>query len=319
MIDKYGRNINYVRISLTDKCNLRCVYCMPSDIVFEEDYVNNVLSVDDYKFIIKGMSELGITKVRFTGGEPLLYPNLVELIRYTYEDCKIEDIGITTNGIGLHEIAYDLYQSGLKSVNISLDSLKEYKYKSITKCGDLKDVLKSIHKCLDLGLKVKINCVVINGFNDDELLDFILMTKFYPIDVRFIELMPLGEASKVYKKGYFNIGEMIDSIDELYKISSNEKSTAQHYKFDGAKGRIGVITPMRCSFCNECNRIRVTANGTIKLCLHSNEEIDIKYYLNKSLIFREIMKEMILKKPEKHHLNENQCSETTRKMYQIGG
>lgn len=319
MVDKYGRNINYVRISLTDKCNLRCIYCMPSDVEFEKNYINDVLSLNDYKFIIKGMSELGINKVRFTGGEPLLYPNLVDLIRYTYEECRIDDIGITTNGIGLHEVAYELYQNGLKSVNISMDSLKEYKYKSITRGGDLKDVLKSIHKCLSLGIKVKVNCVVIKGFNDDEILDFMLMTKFYPIDIRFIELMPLGEASKVYKKGYFNIGQMIDSVDELYKVSSNKKSAAQYYKYDGAKGRVGIITPMSCSFCSECNRIRVTANGNIKLCLHSKEEIDIKYYLNKPLIFREIMREMILEKPEKHYLNENQCSDTNRRMYQIGG
>lgn len=319
MIDKYGRNIDYVRISLTDKCNLRCVYCMPSDVAFEKNYINDVLELDDYKFIIKGMSELGTTKVRFTGGEPLLHPNIVELIRYAYEDCRIDDIGITTNGIGLDKIAYNLYQSGLKSVNISLDSLKEYKYKSITRGGELKHILKSINKCLSLGIKVKINCVVINGFNDDELLDFMLMTKLHPIDIRFIELMPLGEASKVYKKGYFNIGKMIENIDELYKVNSNEKSTAQYYRFDGAKGRIGVITPMSCSFCNECNRIRVTANGTIKLCLHSNEEFDIKEYLNKPMIFKEVMKDIILEKPEKHYLNENQHSDTTRKMYQIGG
>lgn len=319
MRDKFGRNINYVRISLTDKCNLRCVYCMPSDVKFERNYINNDLSFDDYKFIVKSMSDLGITKVRFTGGEPLLYPDLIELIKFTHEKCNIEDIAITTNGIGLADIAYELKESGLKSVNISLDSLKEYKYKSITKNGQLKEVLKSINICLKLGIKVKINCVVINGFNDDELYDFIMMAKYYPIDVRFIELMPLGEAKKIYNNGYFNIGAEIDQIKDLYKVSDNENSTAQYYKFDGARGRIGIITPMRCSFCSDCNRIRVTSNGTIKLCLHSKEEVDIKYYLHKPMIFREIMREIILGKPEKHHLIENQCSDTDRSMYEIGG
>ena len=319
MIDKFGRNINYARISLTDRCNLRCVYCMPSYIQYENNYVNEVLSTSDYKFIIRGLAELGISKIRFTGGEPLLHPQLTELIRYTYEDCAIDDIGITTNGVDLYDRAYELYKNGLKSINISVDSLKEYRYKSITRGGDLKEVLKSINKCLSIGLKVKINCVVMKGFNDDEILDFIMMTSIHPIDVRFIELMPLGEGKKVYKNGYFNIGEMIDRIDEMYKINTGEKSTAQYYKFNGAKGRVGVITPMRCSFCSDCNRIRVTSNGTIKPCLHSRDEIDIKQYLNKPLIFREIMKDIILEKPEKHCLNENQQSDTTRDMYQIGG
>ncbi|MEG1310533.1 MAG: GTP 3',8-cyclase MoaA [Romboutsia sp.] len=319
MKDKFGRSINYVRISLTDKCNLRCVYCMPSDVKFEKNYINDDLSFDDYKFIVKSMSDLGITKVRFTGGEPLLYPNLVELIRFSYEECNIDDINITTNGIGLADVARDLKINGLKSVNISLDSLKEYKYKSITRNGRLKEVLKSINICLSLGIKVKINCVVIDGFNDDEIDDFIIMTKYYPIDVRFIELMPLGEAKKVYNSGYFNVGAEIDSIEDLYKVDDNEKSTAQYYKFSGSRGRVGVITPMRCSFCSECNRIRVTSNGIIKPCLHSKEEINIKYYLHKPLMFREIMKEIILGKPEKHNLIENQCSDTERSMYEIGG
>ncbi|MGL5329312.1 MAG: GTP 3',8-cyclase MoaA [Peptostreptococcaceae bacterium] len=319
MIDKYGRNINYARISLTDKCNLRCVYCMPEDVKYESEYINDSLNTEDYKFIMRGLAEIGITKIRFTGGEPLLHPNLDELIRYAYECLGIYDISITTNGIGLYDRLDELYKSGLKGVNISVDSLKEYKYKNITRGGDLKEVLKSIQKAIDLGLVVKINCVVINNFNDDEILDFIMLTTAYKIDVRFIELMPLGQASQIYKNGYFDIGKMIDDIDEMYEVENNEKSTAKYYKFKGSKGRVGVITPMKCSFCEECSRIRVTSNGMIKLCLHSKEEIDIKEYLNKPLIFREIMKEMILEKPEKHFLNENQKSDTDKNMYQIGG
>lgn len=319
MIDKFGRNINYLRISLTDKCNLRCIYCMPPNVRFEKNYINNNLSSKDYKFIIKSMSELGITKVRFTGGEPLLHPNLSELIAFTKYECNIDDIGITTNGIGLSDIATQLKQSGLRTVNISLDSLKEYKYKTITRGGCLKEVLKSINTCLRLGIKVKINCVVINDFNDDEIYDFILMTKFNPIDVRFIELMPIGEAQPIYKRGYLNIGEIIDSMQELYKVQTNENTTAKHYMLSGAKGRVGVIAPLSCSFCQNCNRIRVTSSGTIKLCLHSKEEIDIKQYINRPMLFREFMKEIILNKPQKHHLIENQCSDTNRRMYEIGG
>ena len=319
MLDGYERNIDYARISLTDKCNLRCVYCMPEDKVYENNLVNDTLSFNDYKFIINGLSQVGIKKIKFTGGEPLLYPHLIELIKYAHYECNIDDISITTNGIGLNEIAYELKRSGLKSVNISLDSLKSYKYKSITRGGNLTDVLKSINRCLELGIKVKINCVVIKRFNDDEVYDFIEMANYYPIDVRFIELMPLGEGEYFYENGYFNISNFINDIDELYKIEDEKGSTARLYQAKYAKGRIGIITPISCQFCNTCNRIRITSDGKIKLCLHSNEETDIRYYLNKPMIFKEVLKEIILKKPDKHNLLESNSSDTYRQMYEIGG
>ena len=319
MLDGYERNIDYARISLTDKCNLRCVYCMPEDKVYENNLINDTLSFNDYKFIINGLSQVGIKKIKFTGGEPLLYPHLIELIKYAHYECNIDDISITTNGIGLNEIAYELKRSGLKSVNISLDSLKSYKYKSITRGGNLTDVLKSINRCLELGIKVKINCVVIKRFNDDEVYDFIEMTNYYPIDVRFIELMPLGEGEYFYENGYFNISNFINDIDELYKIEDEKGSTARLYQAKYAKGRIGIITPISCQFCNTCNRIRITSDGKIKLCLHSNEETDIRYYLNKPMIFKEVLKEIILKKPDKHNLLESNSSDTYRQMYEIGG
>ena len=319
MLDGYERNIDYARISLTDKCNLRCVYCMPEDKVYENNLINDTLSFNDYKFIINGLSQVGIKKIKFTGGEPLLYPHLIELIKYAHYECNIDDISITTNGIGLNEIAYELKRSGLKSVNISLDSLKSYKYKSITRGGNLTDVLKSINRCLELGIKVKINCVVIKRFNDDEVYDFIEMANYYPIDVRFIELMPLGEGEYFYETGYFNISNFINDIDELYKIEDEKGSTARLYQAKYAKGRIGIITPISCQFCNTCNRIRITSDGKIKLCLHSNEETDIRYYLNKPMIFKEVLKEIILKKPDKHNLLESNSSDTYRQMYEIGG
>ena len=319
MLDGYERNIDYARISLTDKCNLRCVYCMPADKVYENNLINDTLSFNDYKFIINGLSQVGIKKIKFTGGEPLLYPHLIELIKYAHYECNIDDISITTNGIGLNEIAYELKRSGLKSVNISLDSLKSYKYKSITRGGNLTDVLKSINRCLELGIKVKINCVVIKRFNDDEVYDFIEMANYYPIDVRFIELMPLGEGEYFYENGYFNISNFINDIDELYKIEDEKGSTARLYQAKYAKGRIGIITPISCQFCNTCNRIRITSDGKIKLCLHSNEETDIRYYLNKPMIFKEVLKEIILKKPDKHNLLESNSSDTYRQMYEIGG
>lgn len=318
MIDKYNREIDYLRISLTDKCNLSCIYCMPRKIDFK-DNINDVLSFEDYKFIIKGFSKLGIKKVRFTGGEPLIYEKLKELIKYTKEKCSIDDICITTNAIGLYEKIDKLKENGLKKVNISIDSLDEDKYKKITRGGDLKEVLESVDKCIDLGIKVKINCVLIKGLNDDELNNFINLTKYKDLDVRFIELMPIGEGLKIFKKGYINLKETLNKKESLKPINNEEKSVASYYKLKGAKGKVGIITPMSCSFCSECNRIRMTSNGKIKLCLHSNEELDVVKYLNNEDKFCSAIQNYIYEKPEKHNLIENKKSDTNRNMNQIGG
>ncbi len=318
MIDKYNREIDYLRISLTDKCNLKCIYCMPNNTV-DNNYINDNLTLNNYKFIIKQLSKLGIKKVRFTGGEPLISPYLDDIIEYTKNECEISDICITTNAIGLMDRIENLKEKGLKKVNISIDSLDKYKYKKITRGGDLEQVIKSINKCIDIGIKVKINCVLIKGLNDNEIYDFIELTKENSIDVRFIELMPLGEGLDIFEKGYINVQENLKQIHGLKSIKNEDKSVAAYYKIDNYKGRVGMITPMSCSFCSNCNRIRITSNGNLKLCLHSREELNIKPYLNDKDEFLEVMKKHIYVKPEKHKLIENKKSDTTRKMYQIGG
>ncbi|WP_250675710.1 GTP 3',8-cyclase MoaA [Paraclostridium ghonii] len=318
MIDKYNREIDYLRISLTDKCNLNCVYCMPKK-VDSNDHINDVLTFEDYKFIVKGFSKIGIKKVRFTGGEPLIYDKLENLIKYTKESCNIDDICITTNAIGLYEKIEKLKENGLKKVNISIDSLDEDKYKKITRGGNLKEVLKAVDKCIDIGIKVKINCVLIKGLNDDELNDFINLTIHKNVDVRFIELMPLGEGLKMFEKGYINLKEALNKIEKLKPVNNEEKSVASYYKIEGSKGKVGIITPMSCSFCSECNRIRMTSNGKIKLCLHSNEELDITKYLNNEDKFCSVIQNYIYEKPEKHNLIERKKSDTHRNMNQIGG
>lgn len=318
MVDNYGREVNYLRISLTDKCNLRCVYCMPNGVEFDEEYINDDLSFEDYKFIIESMSKLGIKKVRFTGGEPLLYPMLDELVKYT-QDSGIDDICITTNAVGLAERVQTLKENGLKKVNISLDSLKEEKYKKITKGGNLTEVLEAIDKCIEVGIKVKINCVAIKGFNDDELYDLMQLTLKKPIDVRFIELMPLGEGKKIYKKGYLNAKELINSIKGLKPVEDTENSTANYYRFENSIGKVGIITPLSCSFCDTCSRLRLTSKGNIKTCLHSKEEIDIKPFIGNTELFNKKMEEIVKDKPERHHLVENESTDTDRCMYEIGG
>lgn len=319
MIDRYERKIDYLRVSLTEKCNLRCIYCMPQDIKFEDDFVNDVLSLKDYKTIIRNFSKLGITKIRFTGGEPLMYPDLEELIHFTSNECKIKEIAMTSNAIGLSEKIEKLKECGLTKVNISLDSFNEEKYRKITGGGELSEVLKSIDKCLELGIKVKINCVFINGMNDSEFENLINTTIEKPIDVRFIELMPIGQGEKLFKKGFINLKDKVEKLDNLEIDNREEKSVAKYYRLKGAKGRIGIITPMSCSFCSKCNRIRLTSSGNIKMCLHSEEEIDLKPYLNNDDKFIEFMNNAIKTKPKEHHLNELKKSETSRKMYQVGG
>lgn len=303
MLDEYCKNIDYAEISITDKCNLRCVYCRSEDSIhYNDNLINDCLSLYDYKFIINGLSQVGIKKINFTGGEPLLYPNLVELIRYTYYECNINDISITTHGIGLHEIVDELKRNGLKTVNISLDSLKSYKYKEITRGGNLNDVLKSINRCLELGVKVNINCVIIDTFNDDEIYDFIDMANYYPVDIRFIEIMPFGEGKYIYEEGYFNLSKYINQIDILYKIEDDKDTNAKMYKVNHSKGRIGIITDIRY---NTCNKVIITLDGKIKLSMHSNEEVDMKYYLNKPMIFKEVLRESIYKIMENNMLLSN--------------
>lgn len=319
MIDNYNRKIDYARISLTEKCNLRCVYCVPPNVNIEEYDKNHSMSLDDFKSLIKGLSKVGITKIRFTGGEPLQYPYLEELVEYTSKVCKIPTISITTNGVGLKYRIEKLKELGLNSVNMSLDTLERQKYKKITGKDKFEDVIEAIDKCLNLNIKVKLNCVFIKGMNSNELDNFIDLTRKYNVDVRFIELMPIGEGEKLFEKGYINLKEMISSVEELELDTTDEKSVATYYKAKGAKGRIGIITPMSCSFCTNCNRIRVVSSGNIKLCLHSKEEIDVKPYLDDEEKLENFLNEIIKEKPKEHNLNEYNKSETSKKMYQVGG
>lgn len=295
MKDSYSREINYLRISLTDKCNLRCVYCMEEDLKFKEDYINDVLSFEDYKFIIKNASELGIKKIKFTGGEPLLYPKLSELIYFAKNDCNIEEISITTNGHGFCEKALELKRSGLDRVNISINSLREYRYSAITRGGRLNEVLNTLNTCLRLKLEVKINVILINEFNNDEIHDFMQLAKNFNIDVRFIELMPQGMSKKLYETSYISVKETVESMGEIEYIEYDYNSPARNYIFKNCKGRIGIIAPLSNCFCNNCNKISLTHDGNIKSCILGSE-IDIKEYINKPIMFKETIKDIIKNK-----------------------
>lgn len=318
MIDQFGRNINYLRVSLTDRCNLRCKYCMPAEGIPKLDH-EDILSFEEVKKIVKAAVTIGINKIRYTGGEPLVLKGIDSLIYETSLIQGIKDISITTNGMLLYDAAEDLKKAGLNRVNISLDTLKADKFSDITRGGDLNKVVQAIHKCISLGYSpVKINTVILKGINDDEIEDFINLTRELPVHVRFIELMPMGEALNLYKEGTITCDEIIRKFSNLSSLINEKSSTSELYKLPNAKGVVGFIRPISCKFCEYCNRIRLTATGNIKPCLHSEKEYSIKESLQDEELLVSTLKGIILGKPFEHNLQQ-EGSHSGKMMYQIGG
>lgn len=319
MKDGQGRKVDYLRISVTDRCNLRCIYCMPEKGIEKKEH-EDILRYEDIIKVVKSAAVLGIKKVRYTGGEPLVMRNIDKLIYETARIPGIEDIAITTNGILLNDMAEELNKAGLKRVNISLDTLNKYKFKNVTRIGDLDKVLNSIDKCISLGMNpVKINTVLMRGINDMEVDDFINLSKKMPIEIRFIELMPIGEGVKLYESSKMSFREILDEHPELISVKTKPGSTAELYTLKGAKGKIGFISPISCKFCSSCNRIRLTSTGTIKPCLHSKDEISLRELLYNEVALTEALKAAIFNKPLEHHLVEESQSRSEKMMYQIGG
>ena len=323
MKDKFGREIDYLRVSVTDKCNLRCIYCMDEkDNTFLKN--DEKLTDDEIYRIVKESSELGIKKVRITGGEPLVKPNLVNLIGRINSISGIEEIYLTTNGILLADMIDELALNGLKGVNISLDSLNEERFNKLTRLGKLNKVLEAIDKAIDLGIKVKLNTVIVNDINKDEIIDFVNITKEKNIDVRFIELMPIGVA--INYKGATN-EEVLKIISENYSdyeevARSKSGGPASYIKLKDAKGKIGFISAISNCFCEECNRIRLTPEGFLKQCLHFDYGIDLKNKLRAGISDEELRKliyDNIYEKPEKHLFLDKSDHKEIKFMNQFGG
>jgi len=319
MLDSQGRNINYLRVSVTDRCNLRCIYCMPESGIDKKQH-EDILRFEEILKVVEAAVSLGVKKIRYTGGEPLILPNIDKLICETSKLKGIEDISITTNGILLSDMAEDLKKAGLNRVNISLDTLSKHKFKSITRLGDIDKVFSAIDKCISIGLNpIKINTVLMKGINDKEVKDFIKFAKEMPVEVRFIELMPIGEGAKLYEARKVNFEGILNSYPELIPLKTEKSSTAELYKLKDGKGKIGFISPLSCKFCQDCNKIRLTSTGTIKPCLHSKEEINIKEFINNEVMLKAALKSAIWDKPLEHHLEEEKKSRSDKMMYQIGG
>ncbi len=330
MQDSYGRKIEYMRISLTEKCNLRCRYCMPVDGVDVKTH-DDMLSEEELINICKVAAGLGVKKFRLTGGEPLVKKNIIDICKKIKSIPGVEELCITTNGTLLPKYIDDLKNIGIDKINISLDTLNEEKFKYITRVGSLKDTLDGIKSAIDAGVKkVKINSVLIGGFNDDEIVDFVNLTKKYPIDVRFIELMPMYDSGDFKKDSFIPAQTVLDKLDaagikykKIERIDSvtgkpSDNGTAQLYRIEGALGNIGLISPLSHNFCSTCNRVRLTADGKLKPCLHSNQEINVK-----GLDIQEIenkFKEAIMAKPAEHdYLSSESRTKAGRNMNQIGG
>ncbi|TCO77406.1 cyclic pyranopterin monophosphate synthase subunit MoaA [Marinisporobacter balticus] len=318
MKDGFGRNINYLRLSITDLCNLRCRYCMPERGIDKCD-CESILRFEEVDKIVSDLIEMGIDKVRITGGEPLVRRGIVQLIEKIGNHERIKELAITTNGILLEEMAEGLKRAGLNRVNVSLDTLDPHKYKYMTRGGDLKKVQQGIQKAMDVGLTpIKLNCVLIGGFNDDEIRNFVELTRNQAIDVRFIELMPIGEVAKWNEDQFISNDEVLKQVPELISVEKDDPSSpATYYRLPDSLGRVGLIRPISCKFCEDCNRIRLTSDGKLKYCLHSDDELDLKEVLRNQQDIHLAVQTYINKKPHEHQLDKKKY--VKKSMFRIGG
>jgi len=317
MKDSFGREITYLRISVTEDCNQRCLYCMPENAV---PRTWNTLKDDEIVEVVEAAVALGITKFRITGGEPLVRPGIEDLVYRIRSIQGVEELAMTTNAVLLAKKAAELKAAGLDRVNISLDTLVPEKFRKITRGGDISTVLNGIQAAFTAGLEpIKLNTVLIGGFNDDEIFKMCELTRSCPIDVRFIELMPIG--SDIYQfpeEAYIPCSVVLEKVPELVRVDEGKGSVTRLYRLGNSRGRVGLISPLSCDFCGTCNRLRLTADGCLKPCLHSFEEIHIKGLHGAELEWA--LKLAIAHKPRQHAvLSATERSQSKRTMNRIGG
>jgi cyclic pyranopterin phosphate synthase len=323
--DSFQRPINYLRISVTDRCNLRCIYCMPSDGVCLLPH-QDILTYEEINTIVEAAAELGINKVRLTGGEPLLRSGLPNLIQMLAQVDGIDDISLTTNGTLLSRYAAELKSAGLRRVNVSLDTLKRDKFEFITRdSNNLDNVLEGIELAKSVGLNpVKLNMVVMSGVNYDELLDFATKTINEGWHVRFIEFMPLTSQGTITSQ-FLSVSDMRKRLEQLGKLEPClprvGNGPARYFRFPQAKGTIGFITPVSEHFCFHCNRLRLTADGKLRLCLLAEDEIDLKQPLRSGISLvglKQLIDKAAASKPLHHRLAKGHIPED-QLLSQIGG
>lgn len=325
MLDSFGREIDYIRISVTDRCNLRCVYCMPEDGISSLSHYD-VLRFEEIFEIASCAAKLGIKKIKLTGGEPLVRRGILPFVKNLHEIDGIENITMTSNGVLIEQYKDELASCGLDGINISLDTLNRDKYEQITRRDELSQALKAIDICENMGIKTKINCVAMSGFNEDELCNIARFAKNRNLFVRFIEMMPLGMGKQEKRISNEEILNILESrfgtmqIDE--KIHGN--GPAVYYKPQGFVGSIGIISAVSNCFCSNCNKVRLTAEGFLKLCLQYDSGVDLKTPLRNGVDkqeLKEIMRKAIYEKPRQHTFSDLMSKKNIecKGMSQIGG
>ena len=324
-LDRFGRLINYLRISLTDKCNLRCVYCMPEDMVFRPKH--ELLQDDELRTLVRVFADLGFHKFRLTGGEPTVRQNIVDICHFIAHTPGVQSLSMTTNGILLDDLAQPLAEAGLQRVNVSIDTLDPARFKRITRWGTLDQVWTGIEAAERAGLTpVKLNAVVVRGFNDQDVTELAKLSLEHDWQVRFIEMMPFGDVASFAQEQIVTDQEIRKRIAEEYmplELADEGKldGEARMYKFPGAKGSVGFISTVSAPFCASCNRARLTADGVLRLCLLRDKEVNLLEPLRAGAN-EEDLKEIILEgiwwKPWGHGLAADEIP-VKRVMSQIGG
>ena len=325
MIDLYGRKIEYLRISVTDRCNLRCRYCMPNgvDLISMKD----ILSFEEIVEVAKAAASIGISRLKVTGGEPLVRIGCTDLIEQLKAVDGIEEVTLTTNGILLSKYLDDLLRAGTDAVNISLDTLDKEKYRAITGFDQLENVLQSIDDCLSRGVHLKINCVLQQGLNDNEWPDLIMLAKDNRLDVRFIEIMPIGQGA------LFNPISNDDILCRMMKrfpgIEEDDRKhgngPAKYVSIPGFTGGVGFISALHGKFCSSCNRLRMTAVGELKPCLCFGDTIDLREILRskddpeRHQLLKDTLTKAIMSKPESHCFEDRSLITENKRMISIGG
>lgn len=324
-IDAYQRRIDYLRFSITDRCNLRCSYCMPQEGFAKLDH-EQILRYEEILRLARLAVGMGISKIRLTGGEPLVRREVLYLCENITRIPGLQSLSLTTNGVLLADYAEGLFRAGIKRINVSLDTLNPEKFEAITRRPFFHKVWEGIETARRVGFSpIKLNCVVMRGINDDEIEDLARLTLRYPFHVRFIEFMPFQPEEQ--RRKFLSADEIFRRVEGVAPLvpaeSINSNGPASYYRFEGAPGKIGIISPISHHFCNSCNRLRLTSDGKLRTCLFSTEETDILALLRQGALDEEILSEMrraIARKPEKHALDQDVLRKCiSRPMVAIGG
>jgi cyclic pyranopterin phosphate synthase len=326
LIDGFSRPITYLRVSVTDKCNLRCTYCMPEGglpwLRREE-----ILSYEEIAQIVGAAASVGIRTIRLTGGEPLVRRDLSRLVAAIASTPGIDDVALSTNGLLLEAQLPGLVAAGLRRINLSLDTLRVDRFEAIARRPGLDAVLRAIDAAIEAGLTpLKLNCVVMRATNDDELIDFAELTRERPIFVRFIEVMPVLENVGLQRDAYVSSDEILERISsagDLRPVGGPAgNGPARYFAFPGAAGAVGVISPLSHDYCERCNRVRLTADGRLRLCLFGDHALDLRSPLRTGATAAQIatlLRSAMLIKPERHHLRLGETASRMRAFSEIGG